>query len=161
MENPVRPTPPIQTPGRVLILALAMTACAGAGGPGVATEFDPSLGVDLAGMRQTESGLYIRTLEPGQGPAVRQGQIAIVHYVGWLSDGTQVDSSRERDEPLPIRLGDGRVIEGWDEGITGMRVGERRRLVVPPDLAYGSQGSPPTIPRYATLVFDIQLLGIR
>ena len=143
-------------------LVLLLAGCAGGGSaPGAAPAPDPSLGVSLEAMRRTDSGLYIRTVEPGDGPAIRPGQVAVVHYTGWLTDGTKFDSSLDRNEPLRIPIGAGRVIAGWDEGIPGMRVGERRRLVVPPDLGYGARGAPGAIPPNATLLFEIQLLDIR
>jgi FKBP-type peptidyl-prolyl cis-trans isomerase len=84
-----------------------------------------------------------------------------VHYTGTLMDGTKFDSSRDRNQPFEFRLGAREVIPGWDEGVQGMRVGGVRQLTIPPDMAYGSQGSPPDIPPNAALKFDIELLGVR
>lgn len=151
-----------------LLLLAAVSACAGGGGsaaPGAAIPpdvvFAPDLRVRLAEMERMESGLYLETLRPGEGPVARRGQTVLVHYEGWLPDGTMFDSSRRRSRPLEIPLGLGAVIEGWDEGLVGMRVGEVRRLVIPPELAYGDQGAPGAVPPGATLVFEIELLGMR
>ncbi len=83
-----------------------------------------------------------------------------VHYEGWLPNGTKFDSSRDRNDPFVFQLGAGFVIQGWEEGVAGMRVGGIRKLVIPPHLAYGEAGVPPTIPGNATLVFDIELLDV-
>ncbi len=104
----------------------------------------------------------------GTGAAAQAGNTVIVHYIGWLYDpsrpenkGTQFDNSVARGMPLAIGLNPGSVITGWVQGVPGMRIGGARRLVLPPNLAYGAQGSPPVIPPNATLVFDIELLGIQ
>ncbi len=151
----------------VLVAACGAVACAPAAydGPRAAPVpqdlFAPALGVDLAAMERTESGLYIQTLREGEGAAARSGQRVLVHYEGWFTDGRKFDSSRDRGRPLEVPLGEGIAIRGWDQGIEGMRVGELRRLVVPPELAYGELGVPGTIPSNATLVFEIELLGRR
>ena len=126
----------------------------------IATTYAPELEVDLTAMEETESGLRYAILSEGSGEVVEPGDTAVVHYTGWLPDGTQFDSSRDRGEPFPFPVGAGRVIAGWDEGVAGMAVGERRKLVIPPDLAYGPMGQGP-IPPNATLVFDVELVEAR
>jgi FKBP-type peptidyl-prolyl cis-trans isomerase len=115
----------------------------------------------------TASGLGIVVLAEGTGNAVAAGSTAVVHYTGWLYDaaapenkGQQFDSSRDGGEPLRFPLGAGRVIQGWDEGVEGMRVGERRLLIIPPELGYGDRGAGGVIPPGATLLFDVELVGI-
>jgi peptidylprolyl isomerase/FKBP-type peptidyl-prolyl cis-trans isomerase FkpA len=101
----------------------------------------------------------IEDLVAGKGPEAVRGKTVEVHYTGWLTDGTQFDSS-VGGSPFSFRLGAGEVIEGWDRGVAGMKVGGKRKLTLPPDLAYGSRGAPPQIPPNATLVFDVELLAV-
>ena len=108
----------------------------------------------------TPSGLQYIEIEEGTGATPQAGQTVIVHYTGTLQDGTKFDSSRDRNQPFSFPLGAGRVIRGWDEGISTMRVGGRRQLIIPPDLGYGSRGAGGVIPPNATLVFDVELLRI-
>lgn len=109
----------------------------------------------------TPAGVRYEDLSIGDGAAATgPGQTAVVHYTGWLEDGTPFDSSRDRGEPFSFPIGCGYVIRGWDEGIIGMRVGGTRRLTVPPSLGYGAQGAGGVIPPNATLVFEIELLEI-
>ncbi len=108
----------------------------------------------------TASGLGIVEMEEGDGERASPGQQVTVHYTGWLTDGRKFDSSRDRQEPFTFNLGARQVIAGWDEGVAGMKVGGRRRLVIPPDLGYGSRGVGP-IPPGSTLLFNVELLGVR
>jgi FKBP-type peptidyl-prolyl cis-trans isomerase FkpA len=108
----------------------------------------------------TPSGLQYIEVAPGSGAEARAGQQVTVHYTGWLTNGTEFDSSRGRNRPFAFQLGAGNVIRGWDEGVAGMRVGGQRRLIIPPNLGYGAGGSPPVIPPNSTLIFDVELLHV-
>jgi len=109
----------------------------------------------------TESGLRYEDLAVGDGAeATGRGQTAIVHYTGWLEDGTKFDSSLDRNEPFSFPLQCSYVIKGWDEGVVGMRVGGKRRLVIPPELGYGERGAGGVIPPNATLVFEVELVDL-
>jgi len=112
-------------------------------------------------MTTTPSGLQYRDDQVGTGAEAKAGDHVAVHYTGTLMDGTKFDSSRDRGKPLEFVLGAGSVIQGWDEGIQGMRVGGRRRLVIPAALGYGARGYPPVIPANATLIFDVELMEVR
>jgi FKBP-type peptidyl-prolyl cis-trans isomerase len=109
----------------------------------------------------TASGLQYQILQPGDGPVAKAGQIVSVHYTGWLTDGTKFDSSVDRGQPFQFTLGAHQVIAGWDEGVAGMKVGEKRKLTIPSNLGYGAQGAGGVIPPNATLIFDVQLLGVQ
>jgi len=106
----------------------------------------------------TKSGLKIVEVAPGD-PAAREGDVVFVHYTGTLKDGTKFDSSIDR-EPIHFRLGRGAVIQGWDEGIVGMKVGQKRTLIIPPELGYRAEGKKPYIPPNAELHFDVELVGL-
>lgn len=115
-------------------------------------------------MNSNDSGLQWEDLQVGEGATAQAGALVQVHYTGWLWDGEPVgepfDSSRERGEPFAFMLGVGQVIGGWDEGVQGMAVGGRRRLVIPPHLGYGAYGAGGVIPPNATLYFDVELLEV-
>ena len=122
--------------------------------------YAPSLNVKLDSAEKRPSGLYVHDMVVGTGALADSMATAKVHYTGYLADGTKFDSSVERQEPFFFTIGIGQVIGAWDEGVRGMRVGGKRRLVVPPKLGYGDVGAAPVIPRMATLVFDIELLDL-
>ena len=103
----------------------------------------------------------IETLTPGTGDEAKSGDTLSVHYTGTLTDGKKFDSSRDRGEPFEVTLGQRRVIAGWEMGLVGMKVGEKRRLTIPPDLGYGAKGAGGVIPPNATLIFEVELLTIR
>jgi FKBP-type peptidyl-prolyl cis-trans isomerase len=109
----------------------------------------------------TKTGLKYVDIKEGDGPSPQPGQTISVHYTGTLVNGTKFDSSVDRGQPLEFPIGRGRVIKGWDEGLMTMKVGGKRKLIIPPDLGYGAQGSPPKIPGNSTLIFDVELLGIK
>ena len=109
----------------------------------------------------TESGLQFIDVEVGTGDAPQSGQTVEVHYTGWLTDGTKFDSSLDRGQPFSFLIGTGQVIAGWDEGVASMNVGGKRRLIIPPELAYGEGGYPGAIPANAQLIFDVELLAIK
>ena len=136
-------------------LAPALTGCAPAGEGPTEPPAEPP------------AELVIIEVAPGEGAAIAAGSTAVVHYTGWLFDpaaedrkGSKFDSSVDRGQPFRFPLGAGRVIRGWDEGVTGMQVGQKRTLIIPPELGYGSRGAGGVIPPNATLVFDVELLGI-
>ncbi len=109
---------------------------------------------------ETESGLKYTDVEVGTGATPQPGQTVIVHYTGTLEDGTKFDSSRDRNSPFSFKIGMGQVIRGWDEGLSTMRVGGQRQLIIPPELGYGARGAGGVIPPNATLLFDVELLRI-
>ena len=108
----------------------------------------------------TPSGLTYTDIKVGNGPSPQKGQSVSVHYTGWLQNGKKFDSSVDRGDPFQFNVGKKQVIPGWDEGVATMKVGGKRKLVIPADLAYGAQGIPGAIPPNATLVFEVELLGV-
>lgn len=147
----------------VALFAVFLVACGGGEprGDGAGGAIADELGIDPASLTRTASGLQYQDVATGTGAEATPGKVAVVHYTGWLTDGTKFDSSRDTGEPFSFPLGQGRVIAGWDEGVAGMKVGGRRKLVIPPDLGYGAEGSPPVIPPASTLVFDVELLEVQ
>ncbi len=109
----------------------------------------------------SKTGLKYEVFKKGEGAVAEKGKKVFVHYTGRLTDGTKFDSSLDRGVPIDFPLGGGRVIPGWEEGIEGMKVGEKRKLTIPSDLAYGDRGSPPVIPPKATLIFDVELVDVQ
>lgn len=109
---------------------------------------------------ETATGLGYVDLVEGTGPRPSAGDSVSVHYTGWLKSGQKFDSSHDRGEPLEFPLGRGRVIKGWDEGVGSMRVGGRRKLIIPAHLGYGARGAGGVIPPYATLIFEVELVGV-
>jgi FKBP-type peptidyl-prolyl cis-trans isomerase FkpA len=104
------------------------------------------------------AGLVIEDIKVGDGAEAKSGQTVTVHYVGTLTDGKKFDSSRDRGQGFSFKLGAGQVIQGWDQGVVGMKVGGMRKLTIPPELAYGDRGFPGAIPPRSTLVFEVELL---
>jgi FKBP-type peptidyl-prolyl cis-trans isomerase len=136
-----------------LIMAGGLTGCGTAG-----TSVDPAVG-NTSDMVQTPSGLLLKVLQTSNGPMALAGTTVTVNYIGTLPNGKVFDTSIGRS-PFTFILGRGRVIPGWDEGVEGMHVGERRKLIIPPALGYGEKGQGP-IPPNATLIFQIELLGVQ
>ena len=116
-------------------------------------------------MIKTPSGLQYEDLRPGTGPSPKAGQTCVMHYTGWLWEnnarGRKFDSSFDRGQPFEFPLGQGRVIKGWDEGVATMKVGGKRKLLIPPQLAYGPRGMGGVIPPNAMLLFEVELVGIK
>jgi FKBP-type peptidyl-prolyl cis-trans isomerase len=110
---------------------------------------------------KTADGLQYWDIKVGTGQVATAGQTVKVHYTGWLTNGKKFDSSVDRGEPFTFNLGGGQVIKGWDEGVAGMKVGGKRQLRIPPQLGYGDRGAGGVIPANATLIFDVELLGVR
>ncbi len=139
-----------------LILFIALTAII-LSGVIYFVAFRKSVGTEVT----TESGLKYVDLVEGTGASPKKGKTVTVHYTGTLDNGTKFDSSRDKGQPYSFAIGTGRVIKGWDEGLMTMKVGGRRKLIVPPSLGYGTAGSPPNIPPNSTLNFDVELLDVK
>jgi peptidylprolyl isomerase len=120
---------------------------------------------DAQPVTTTPSGLQIIDLQIGTGPSPKPGQICVMHYTGWLYDngkkGAKFDSSLDRGKPFEFPIGQHQVIAGWDEGVATMKVGGKRTLIIPPELGYGARGAGGVIPPNATLIFDVELLGVK
>ena len=147
------------------LLAIAFVAILGvACGSSSDSDFetDSNSGVNMADETiTTASGLQIKTIIVGTGDKAEVGKTAVVHYTGWLLDGTKFDSSVDRGTPFEFPLGQGRVIKGWDEGVATMNIGGKVELIIPPDLGYGASGAGGVIPPNATLKFEVEFLGMK
>jgi len=143
------------------LLLLAAGACGPRGDRVAAGGFSAELGIDTTALTKTASGLRYVDVSKGQGEEAAVGRSVSVHYTGWLANGKKFDSSRDRNEPFSFTIGAQQVIAGWDEGVAGMQVGGRRKLVIPPLLGYGPAGVPPDIPPNSILVFDVELMDVR
>jgi FKBP-type peptidyl-prolyl cis-trans isomerase FkpA len=124
------------------------------------TEESPAAPAPAADEVSLPGGLKVQDIVVGTGEEAKDGMPVSVDYTGWLTDGTKFDSSLDRGQPYRFTLGRGAVIKGWDQGVKGMRVGGKRRLTIPPNLAYGEKGFSSLIPPNATLVFEVQLVGV-
>ncbi len=147
---------------KIWIVALAVAALlVGACGDDTSADKGDSVSKEAT----TASGLRYVDEQVGTGDAIAPGQIAVVHYTGWLDDGgkpgKRFDSSRDQNRPFEFKLGAGQVIKGWDEGVQGMKVGGKRRLFIPASLGYGARGAGNVIPPNAALIFDVELLGVK
>ena len=145
--------------GRVtlgIIMTLVFTPLFGWGGTMTVNEKGSN-----AGETVTASGLKYVDQVVGAGDVAVAGKTVSVHYTGWLENGKKFDSSVDRGQPFSFPLGAGRVIKGWDEGVQGMKIGGKRKLTIPSDLGYGSRGAGGVIPPNATLIFDVELLGVK
>jgi peptidylprolyl isomerase len=124
-----------------------------------------SLAQEIGKMTTTPSGLQIEDTIVGTGESPKSGQICVMHYTGWLYEngakGKKFDSSLDRGQPFEFPIGQGRVILGWDEGVASMKVGGKRTLIIPPELGYGARGAGGVIPANATLLFEVELLGVK
>lgn len=136
--------------------AVSRTPTSAAGTP--ASSITATAGGNLM---STPTGLQYEDLTVGTGAAPKSGQMVTVHYTGTLTNGTKFDSSRDKNQPFTFQIGTGQVIKGWDEGVATMKVGGRRKLVIPPDLGYGARGAGASIPPNSTLVFDVELLDVK
>lgn len=141
----------------IMVLACGESDSSGATPPDSSSEVN----MDSNSTVTTDSGLQYKDLVLGTGTEASAGATAVVHYTGWLLDGTKFDSSLDRGVPLEFVIGRGQVISGWDEGVGSMNVGGKRELIIPPNLAYGDRGAGGVIPPGATLKFEVELIGLK
>lgn len=149
------------TTGLLILLMVSMAACTGDDNKSASSGGEGSQASMQSGKAEEVSELQIEELKEGSGEEAVAGKNVEVHYTGWLTDGTKFDSSIERGQPFVFPLGAGRVIKGWDQGVQGMKVGGKRKLTIPSHLAYGENGAGGVIPPNATLVFEVELLGVK
>ncbi len=109
----------------------------------------------------TKSGVQVEVITEGKGASPKEGQVVTVHYTGWLTDSTKFDSSVDRGQPFKYQFGVGQVIQGWDDGVATMKLGGKSKFTIPPELGYGQGGAGGVIPPDATLIFEVELLGIQ
>jgi peptidylprolyl isomerase len=153
-------------PSAILLtsLALMLTGCIESKSKNDNTNLsnttDNTMSVNTTKTNTNSDKLEITSIKEGSGAAVKSGDTIAVHYVGTLLNGTKFDSSRDRGEPFEFRIGLGMVIQGWEEGLIGMKVGELRKLIIPASMAYGEQSPSPLIPANSTLVFEVELISI-
>lgn len=129
--------------------------------PKVIADLEPAPPTAKGEALTTPSGVKYETVKEGTGAVAKAGQRVVVHYVGTLEDGKEFDSSRKRGTPAEFAIGVGAVVKGWDEAVPGMKIGEVRKLTIPPNAGYGAQGQPPSIPPNATLQFEIELVDLK
>jgi peptidylprolyl isomerase len=147
----------LRTTLAIAAAAAIITGAAAAAGPGPANASKQGAAAEPKTVT-LPSGLKYVDLEVGTGAAFKSGMLVLVDYEAWLADGTKFDSSYDRREPFSFKVGAGQVIQGWDEGVVGMKVGGKRKLIIPPTLGYGEAGAPPRIPPNATLTFEVKAL---
>lgn len=144
----------------LLIAAVSIPACSQKEGTASAEKAPAAQSQATAGAVKTPSGLSYTDLVKGTGASPTSGKNVTVHYTGWLENGTKFDSSVDHGQPFTFRIGAGEVIPGWDEGVMSMKVGGKRKLVIPPQLGYGAAGAGGVIPPNATLIFEVELLDV-
>ena len=145
----------------LLFIPLLLTSCSSPAPDPAESKAYLEKAAAVPGAVRTPSGLVYRELRAGTGTSPNPADTVRVNYRGTLVNGTKFDSSVDAHTPFDFNIGKGDVIKGWDEGVTGMKVGGKRQLRIPPELAYGASGYPPVIPSNATLIFDIQLLAVK
>jgi FKBP-type peptidyl-prolyl cis-trans isomerase len=145
----------------LMVMLLTVVSMSGQNGKNMATQAPPTPAKVSGPGVKTASGLQYWDLEKGTGAEAIKGSNVIVHYTGWLTNGKKFDSSLDRGQSFPFKLGAGQVIRGWDEGVAGMRVGGKRQLHIPAELGYGARGAGNVIPPNSNLIFDVELLAIR